>query len=298
MMLREASFAKRFATWGDLLHWGQKELEGLGEIEAQASTEWLLQEISGLDRSRLYLDTKKVVPAARLKVFKKLIALRKKRVPAAYLLQKSYFWNEELRVGRGCLIPRPETEVLVERFIERSGFSKSDRFRFIDLGSGTGAIGIALLRHFQKAAGTFVDISRKAVKTTRDNLSSYRLLDRAEVLESDLFQKLESPSHFLKYEAIVSNPPYLAKEDWYDLEPEIFFEPRRALDGKKDGLYFYRSIVREAFNFLTPGGILMMEMGKGQAEQVKDLLEKTFFTKIEIFKDHAGLDRVIMGRRV
>ncbi len=294
-------------TFGELLLWGIRQLEtSVGSEEAPVSAERLLAEISGRERFELILAADSHFPAGLGEKFRELALRRKKHIPLAYLLGKAHFWNEVLEVGEGCLIPRPETEILVEKFLEISGFKPDRYFSFLDLGAGSGAIGIALLRIFLKARATFSDVSKKALALTRANLVHYGLLERAEIVCSDLFENSPPPYSSSRetgggqeggWDVILSNPPYLAEQDWKNAQPEILFEPREALDGGKDGLDFYRRITRESPAFLKPGGWLGLEVGIHQARTVAGWLEQnSFFEQVQIFKDHAGIERVVMGQ--
>ena len=280
---------------GDLLSWGKEELASLGPGESQAGAERLLAGVLGVERFRLYLGQGDEVSEEKAGDFRRLIAERKRRRPLAYLLGKVSFWNEILEVGPGCLIPRPETELLVERFLEESGFGKNDSFTFLDLGSGSGAIGIALLRHFPRARATFSDVSPEALEITQKNLGRYDLSNRAEIVCSDLFESFRISGRGRKLNAVLSNPPYLSRADWETAQPEILFEPRMALDGGEDGLDFYRRIAREAPHHLVRGGWLALEAGIHQAAKVSALLLENNFKNIRIFKDYAGIDRVVLA---
>ena len=289
----------RLKTCGDdiasVLEWSRRELANLGKEEAGASAERLLEEVLGQERTFLYLNAGAGVSKKKAADYRRLILKRKARVPVAYLLRKAYFWNEVLEVRPGCLIPRPETEILVDAFIRHSGFQKQSRFSFLDLGSGSGAIGIAILRYFSKARGTFSDISPKALEVTRLNLKKYKLLGRAEIVRSDLFKKF-GKSAGSKWAAILSNPPYVAQSDLPGLEPELKLEPALALDGGKDGLSFYRKIIRQAGRFLAPEGWLVLEMGAGQSAKIASLISQNRFSGQKFFKDYSGIPRVMMAR--
>lgn len=280
-------------TIESLLVSGKKELSKLGREEAASSTEKILQDLLSLNRSSLYLQGKQPVSAVLVRKFQRLLAKRKARVPLAYLLKKAFFWNEELSVGPGCLTPRPETEILVECFIKYSGFEKQARVSFLDLCSGSGAIGIALLREFPQAKGSFIDCSAKALSYTRRNTERYGLKPRSEILRSHLFTEAKRK----KWDAIVCNPPYISESEYKRLAPELFFEPKAALTAGKDGLDFYRKIAGEAVGNLNQEGLLVFEVGRGQARKVKALLEKNSFHQIRIFKDYSGIERVVMARR-
>ncbi len=277
---------------GDLLDWGKEELKVLGSSEAEVNAEQLLCGAAGLDRFQLYLEPRRKISREIKTRYRELIARRKKRIPLAYLAGEASFWNETLKVNQDCLIPRPETELLVEQFIRRTGFQKDQAFSFLDLGAGSGAIGISLLRHFEKSKATFSDISFKALERVRENLTAYGLLGRAKIAGSDLFSNLQSQ----KWNAIVSNPPYLSGDDWQAVEPEIFFEPKIALEGGKNGLDFYRRIVPAAKSYLEINGWLFLETGKGQAGTVRNLFEQHHFQNTMIAKDFNGIERVVSGQ--
>ncbi len=282
-------------TIAGLLAWAQKTLAVLGPEEAKASSERLLEETLGLERTALFIHAGKTVSKPQAGRYRSLIQKRKKRIPVAYLLRKAYFWDEVLEVDGSCLIPRPETEILVDSFIRHSGFKKESRFSFLDLGCGSGAIGIALLRHFPQARAVFSDISAKALAVTRKNLKSYKLMSRSETVKSDCFKAWQQKPR--QWDAIISNPPYVADEDWHTLEPELGHEPEVALRGGKGGLTFYEKISREAKQFFGPGGILVFEMGAGQAGEIKKFMLKQGYEAPRIFKDYLNIDRVIMARK-
>ena len=275
-----------------LLSWGKDQLQSLGSLESQVNSEWLLAELTGLERSQLYLEMNRQISREIETRFRNLIRKRKKRTPLAYLLGKTFFWNEVLEVSPGCLIPRPETEILVEQFIKDSGFKQNDSFSFLDLAAGSGAIGIALLRHFLQAKATFSDISSNALCILRNNLTRYNLWTRSQVICSDLFTAFRDQ----KWNAIVCNPPYLAESDFSELQPEVLQEPREALAGGRDGFDFYRRIVKQAKGHLVSGGWLFLEIGKGQSEIICGWLQENRFQNIQCFKDHAKIDRVIMAQ--
>lgn len=277
------------ANVADMLRWGQDELAFLGSEEARASAERLLSAVLARDRTGLYLEARSRVSEDEAGAYREFVGRRKKRVPVAYILRRTDFWNETLTVGPGCLIPRPETEILVECFLETAGFGRDSSFSFLDLGCGTGAIGIAILREFPEARAVFSDVAPEALEIAGENLEHYSLKERAETVASDLFSGLAGRS----WDAIVSNPPYLSEADWKGVEPEILCEPRAALDGGRDGLDFYRRIVREAPGHLNPGGRIFVETGLGQAPRVAGWLREARFSEVEIFQDHGGIERVV-----
>lgn len=322
----------------ELLLKGQAILLRAGVAEACEETEKVLEEFLSVTRAELYLDLDREVPEAAAERFLTILKGREKRVPLAYLLKKADFWRETLHVDERCLIPRPETEILVEvaikeakqsEKIRRAGLNLPDKavssppFSFLDIGTGSGAVAIALLREFPGARGTLLDVSAGALEVARMNLERYRLLDRATLVEGDIFlwgardsglgtrpgssalraakrsaPRGTSPEKLVPvFDLIVSNPPYLSKSDLVGLQPELEFEPRMALDGGEDGLDFYREIIPLAREPLTPGGFLAFEVGIGQAEQVSKWLQDAGYVNIQRFKDHLHIERVIIAKK-
>lgn len=283
-------------TCATLLLWAKNELKDLGSSEACRSAEWLLIEATGIERSALYLDGKRKVSVRIAEKFVCWVLRRKKREPVAYIIKKAAFWEEVLKVNRHTLIPRPETEILVERFIDKAGFEKNKTFEFIDIGCGSGAIGIALLRMFPKAKATLVDISGETLKVAEHNIKKYELKSRSKLVKSNLFRNILKSR---KFDALVSNPPYFRDKDWGMVEPEIFFEPKRALKAGRDGLDFYRKIADESCDYLSKGAPLFLEVGYEQAGQVKQLFTQTRrYKKIRIYKDLSGIERVVQAQRL
>lgn len=280
-------------TTEDFLIWGSKQLKELGSGEAQINAERILEEVSGIGRMDLHMHPKEILPRKVIESYKSLIARRKERVPLAHLFGKASFWNEELKVNPECLIPRPETEILVERIIETARLEKKSHATVLDLGTGSGAIGIALLRTFPHLEATFSDVSESALGVAKENLRHYDLMSRAHVVHSDLFNALEG----MKWDLIVSNPPYIAKRELVLLEPEVLQDPKLALEGGEDGLDFYRLIISEASSHLKAKGKLAFEVGKDQANSVRALLEKQNFKSIKVYKDYAGIDRVVIAQK-
>ena len=287
---------KQLRTIADLLRWAIAELEKpLGLAEARSSAERLLEEVSGFERAGLYLEADRSIPVPQIKQFKNWVLKRKARIPVAYLTEKAYFWNEELFVSRDCLIPRAETEILVEKFIEKSSFDKKARFSLLDLACGSGAIGISLLREFPNAHAVFADISAKALKITLRNLKKYQLTKRSKLICSNVFSKIKQRS---KFDAIVCNPPYLGDSDFSNLQKEVENEPHVALSGGRDGLDLYREVIKSAPDYLKDGAPLFFEMGRGQSKKIAAMFKKSeAFTNIFIFKDYAKIDRVILARK-
>jgi release factor glutamine methyltransferase len=272
-----------------LLRWTELELKHLGPGEA-----WrLFQDATGLERSALVRGPESTLERAAVERLRECVRLRKAGWPLAYVTGRAYFRNHILEVDGRCLIPRPETELLVEKFLEESGLRREAAFGFADLGAGSGAIGLALLGEFPNARASFLDISRDALAVARHNAERYALTDRAECIHSDLFAACPGR----RWDAVLSNPPYLSAADWAGVAPELLMEPRAALDGGRDGFDFYRVIPQAARDHLCQGGLLFLEVGRGQAAQVAAWLKQAGYGGVKVFKDYAGIDRVVMGRR-
>jgi release factor glutamine methyltransferase len=223
--------------------------------------------------------------------FLRLVARRKEGVPLSHLTGTKEFWSIPLLVSPSVLIPRPETEILVEKVLE---LAARDRETILDLGTGSGNIAIALARELPRARIYGADISLRALTVARRNASLQRL-SRIDFVRSNLFSAFRGTG--LRFDFIVSNPPYVSRRDWEDLPAEIRnFEPRRALLAGDSGLEFVRRLVRRARAFLKPGGYLIFEIGEGQRDEVLALFSRSW-TEIETAWDLAGKPRVITARR-
>ena len=278
----------------ELIAWGRGELLRAGIEEAQEECERILMKLLGCSRSELYLkEYKEDLSEVREKLLG-VLEKRAKRTPLAYLLKEAHFWQETLFVDERCLIPRPETEILVERVLKASSEDAGRSFSFLDIGTGSGAIAIAILRTFKNARGTLLDISGEALEVARENLDRYKLENRVRLVQGDLFGPFANDQ---KWDLIVSNPPYLSGEDWEEVQEELKFEPKRALDGGKDGLDFYRKIIAGAKDHLTLGGRLALEVGQGHAEKVSKWLQTAGYDNIQRFNDHLQVQRVVMAQR-
>ncbi len=278
----------------ELIAWGRAELLRSGIEEAQEECERTLMKLLGCSRSEIYLKEREVIVSGVRERFVTLIEKRLQRIPLAYLLKEADFWQETLFVDERCLIPRPETEIVVEQVVRIFGKDTEKNFSFLDIGTGSGGISIAILRVFKNALGTLLDISEGALEVTRENLKRYGLEMRAKLVRGDLFQPFPSDE---KWALIVSNPPYLSEEDWGGVQEELKFEPRGALDGGKDGLDFYRKIVAAAKAHLSVGGVLALEVGQGQADKVSKWLHEAGYDNIQLFKDHSQVQRVVTAQR-
>jgi release factor glutamine methyltransferase len=259
-------------------------------------SEMLFSEILNCDRTALYLNKDKALNKANLSLISGVLKRRIAGEPIQYILGKADFMGLKFIVNKEVLIPRPETEVLVETIL-RIGSRVSGlgyRFKILDVGTGSGCIAVSLAKTLPGCKIDATDISAEALKIAEENAALNKV--NINFIQSDLFSAFShQPSAF---SFIISNPPYIPTEEINLLQPEIQHEPRIALDGGSDGLDFYRRLITGAPLYLEQGGMLIMEMGFGQKEGIKNILQNSRkFEIIEIVKDYNNIDRIIVARK-
>lgn len=275
-----------------LLRWGKDRLKAAGIDDHETSAEILLRDLLNLSRSELILQANRIIDSDRIDEYKRLIEKRSKHVPLQYLVEFVEFYNVRLKCDARAMIPRPETEILVDAVIERLRERKSPEI--IDIGTGCGNIAIALAKNIPDSRLTGIDISEEALESAEFNVGLNNVQDRLSLLPGDI-----KDEGFVKslgrFDCVVSNPPYVPESDKDKLQPEVVeFEPRVALFSLGDPLGFFKAIIKSADYILKPGGLLALEVGLGQAERVKGLMLKNF-VKVYIIRDLAGVDRVVTG---
>lgn len=254
-----------------------------------------------LQKERLYLilNLEENIEESKEKKIKEYLSLRKSGTPIHYILKEREFMGMDFLVEESVLIPRPDTEILVEELIKElkeSNLKEKKDLLGIEIGPGSGIISISLLKEFSNLKIIACDINPSAIELTRKNSIRHGVKDRLDVREGSLFHKIEGN---IKVDFIVSNPPYIKKDVIKTLQIEIReHEPLDALDGGEDGLDFYRAIVRDGSNFLNKGGIMAFEIGYDQGEAVKTIMNGSGYEDISVYKDLAGLDRVVIGRKI
>ncbi|MCR5249285.1 MAG: peptide chain release factor N(5)-glutamine methyltransferase [Lachnospiraceae bacterium] len=268
----------------------QKRLEAAGVEEAALEARLLLEHVCGCERSELYLNPERELSAEEAKRFLELLGKRERRIPLQQLTGKAFFYGLEFAVNGDVLIPRSDTEILVEEAEK----CLSGGENILDLCTGSGCILLSLLSRGKGLSGTGTDLSEKALAVAGENAK--RLAPAAAFLQGDLFGALPE-SRKKSFDLIVSNPPYIASGEIPSLMPEVAeHEPLSALDGGEDGLAFYRRIAMEAGAWLKDGGRIFLEIGCDQAADVCALLEENGFAEVRVRKDYAQLDRVVCGR--
>ncbi len=267
----------------------------LGHLpNAELDAEMLLRGVTGLSRADLLTRSYESITEVQTAAYDAAVSRRERHEPIQYILGRAAFWRDEFVVSPAVLIPRPDTEILIEAVATR--MKSAGTPRLLDVGTGSGCIALSLLRELPTARALAVDVSVKALAVARENARQLGLDSRIEFRISNWFDGLDG---FETFDAVVSNPPYVARSDESMLAPEVRdFEPSLALFAAQgDDLSSYRSILAGVFRHLRPGGLLAFEAGIGQAALVGDELSAAGISSIEVLKDLAGIDRVVIGRR-
>lgn len=266
---------------------GQEQLKKAEIDDAVLDAWYLLEYVTGVSRAMYFLDMNKILSREQENQYREYVETRAKHIPLQHITGVQEFMGLEFYVNEHVLVPRQDTEVLVESVLEvlKPGMD------ILDMCTGSGCILISLLKlcGFAEVSGVGVDVSEEALKVACMNAEKLGI--DAKLIHSDLFENVEG-----QYDVIVSNPPYIRTAVIKELKEEVkFHDPFMALDGKEDGLYFYRRIVEESPKFLKKCGKLYFEIGHDQGEDVSKLMRDAGFADVTVKKDLAGLDRVVFG---
>ena len=265
---------------------GMQKLKEAEIGEAQLDARLLLEEVCGTDHNTLLCHGDREVSEAEEEQYRRALEQRAVHVPLQHLLGYQDFMGLRFQVNEYVLIPRQDTEILVEEAMRYL----HDGMRILDLCTGSGCILLSLLHYSNDCEGVGVDISQEALQVAAQNAELLGI--RADFLKSDLYEKVTG-----KFDLLVSNPPYIERKVIPTLMEEVReYDPYIALDGGEDGLDFYRRIIGGAQDYLKRGGQILMEIGSGQAKAVSELLREAGFKEIDVCRDFAGLDRVVSGR--
>ena len=281
-------------TYAELYRWGCEQLSATGIDEAKLEARLLLEWCCNTDSNTLFAHGDRSISVDEYGRYAACIDRRKTHVPLQYITGGQDFMGLTFIVNRDVLIPRQDTEVLVEEVMRHL----HDGMHILDMCTGSGCILLSLLRYSNDCTGVGVDVSETALKVAAMNaekiFGAQVLEERRVVLrQGDLFEAMGAEERF---DIIVSNPPYIRTDMIETLMPEVReHEPLLALDGHEDGLFFYRRIIEQAGRFLAGGGMLFFEIGYDQGEEVSRLMEDAGYMDIEVVKDFAGLDRVVCG---
>lgn len=282
---------------------GKEILAKAGITEADLDAWYLLEFVTGITKARYYMDPDQSMNPEAWKKYKEYLEKRRNHIPLQHITGSQEFMGLEFLVNEHVLIPRQDTEVLVEEALEmmkQEIFRSKGCLQLLDMCTGSGCILLSVMHYAEQKGifieGTGVDFSEQALMVAQKNekhLRSTKKDEKGKVnwILSDLFENVNET-----YDMILSNPPYIRTAEIEKLQDEVkLHDPFSALDGKEDGLYFYRKIVTDAKQFLKPGGILAFEIGYDQGKEVSDLMKKAGYDKVFVKKDLAGLDRIVCG---
>jgi len=272
-------------TWTirELLDWLIIQFENNKITSPKQNAETIISHILNLKRLDTYLHLENEISETQLNSILEITERRKKREPLQYILGETEFYGYEIKVNKSVLIPRPETELLVEKIIRDEKNIKN----ILDIGTGSGAIVIALKKHFQNSIVVASDVSKDALKTAQENAETNRV--QIEFVKSDIFENIAG-----RFDLIISNPPYIPEAEYEQLPQEIKeHEPKSALQAENNGLFFYDKILQNAKEYLTESGKIYFEIGYDQAEKITKIAKKNGFSVIQVFKDLNGFDRIM-----
>ena len=277
----------------ELLEIGRDRLKNLEYMDPLKESVYILSEILKKDKSYIYINLHKWVDREEEQRFLELIDRRSKGEPISYIFSTKEFMGIDFFVEKGVLIPRPETEALVEYVLSYiSNTFKGENIKVLDIGTGTGAIALSIGKYSKNIEVLGIDISDIPIRVANENLSRLKLKNVA-FRKSNLFENIKEDE---KFSIIISNPPYIKTSLIENLQVDVReFEPKLALDGGEDGLSFYRKITKESKNFLLNNGMIIYEIGFDQGKSVEKILLDEDFIDIEIIKDFQGLDRIVLA---
>ncbi|MDH4097828.1 MAG: peptide chain release factor N(5)-glutamine methyltransferase [Nitrospira sp.] len=285
-------------TIDDLVAWAKHTLEQAGVENAAQESRWLVADALGLEGHHLASKAEQPVSAEQWEHAGSLVSRRAAREPLQYILGTQEFCGLEFQVSSAVLIPRPETEVLVQETLRAVDLDNESVL--VDMGTGSGCVAITLATILGKARIVAVDRSPEALAVAKDNAERHAVAEKIQWVEGDLLSALRGLGMAGAVDVIASNPPYIAEADWAGLQPEVReFEPRSALFSGPKGTEFHERLLRESKEFLAPGGSLVMEIGQGQYMAVRQMAEHIGgYAPLRVVEDEAGIERVVIATRM
>jgi len=287
-------YQKEDRTPANMIKFGSEILKSYSIEEPVKNAEILLSEVVGKEIPEIYL-IKKEIPLQLVKKYINFLKKRIERIPLQYIVGKVDFYKYNFFVEEGVFIPRPETEILVGKAIEiYKRFFNLLPVDILDIGTGSGNIGVSLALEIEKARVFATDVSEKALKIAEKNACKYNVENKIKFIKSDLFPDVD-----LKFDIIISNPPYIPEKEIEKLQEEVKKEPFVALNGGKNGLDIMKRIIDRAIDFLKKEGFLLLEIGYNQLSEIEKIVEKKELKIYNVEKDYSGIERVIVlkGRR-
>ena len=275
-----------------LLNQASKTLDNLSNTSSKLDSEILLSKIIKKNRQYLILNSNEELKKENIKSFDYLVKRRKKGEPIAYLINKKEFWKQNFYINQNVLIPRPDTETLVEETLKL--FNVNSKLNMLDIGTGSGCILISILKERRNFFGTGIDISKKAINVARFNAKMHQLSNRVKFYNSDVDKFLIG-----KYDLVVSNPPYIKRQDLKYLEVDVKgFEPKLALDGGKDGFSKITKVISKTSTLLKRNGRFILEIGFGQKKKILSILKQNNFFINKVVKDYGKNDRCVISTKI
>jgi len=272
----------------ELLNIGSKQLKNKKIISHRLDSEILLSKVLNKTREELLISLNQEVLPQKINHYRRFIYRRSSKEPVAYILKEKEFWSKSFFVNNNTLIPRPETELMVEKIIKI--FEAKDIF-ILDIGTGTGCILLSILNELKKSKGIGIDISQKAIKIAKQNAKKHKFTQKAK-----FYRKSLADIYHKKFDLIVSNPPYIMRKDLKNLDDDIKkFEPKLALDGGNDGLDVIKKVIYKSKSILKIKGMLALEIGNEQFKKVSKILRKNKFRTRYIVKDYQENIRCILS---
>lgn len=279
-------------TYGAALAAGRAVLERAGVPSAALDSRLLLAAAAGIDMAALIARGRDPLPSLAQMAFDAHLRKRTKGVPVARILGEKEFWGRTFKIDAPALVPRPDTETLVEAVLDEIGAARSSALRICDLGTGSGVIVISLLLELPAARGVAVDISEGALAVARENAKRFGVADRIAFRRCDFAEVPDGP-----FDVVVANPPYVESGAIAGLAPDVReHDPRIALDGGPDGLAAYRTILAHVGRLVADGGLVAFELGQGQGGAVAALCSYAGLDEIRVRADLSGIDRVVTAR--
>lgn len=279
-------------TIPELLSWANQELEKANVPSPRVDAEWILSHILGCSRSALLLHP--TPPPNQIVTFREFIAKRAKRIPLQHILGETEFYGLPFQTSHHALIPRPDTESLIEAVVDY--LPNQSQVTILDIGTGSGIIAITLAHELPQAKITALDISKPALQLAKKNAKHNAVLTRTHFVCGDLTQTIATTA---KFDAILSNPPYIPTDEIQTLDPEVRdFDPHLALDGGTDGLDIYRKLIPNCVQYLKPKGLLALEIGHDQASAITEFISHTNqMSQATVLTDLAGQTRVVYAHK-
>ena len=272
----------------ELINKGSKQLRNKNIYSHKIDSEILLSKVLNKTREELLINLNKKIERQKIKDFYGLVKRRSSREPIAYILKEKEFWSKKFLVNNNTLIPRPETELMVEKIVK---IFKNKNIFVLDIGTGTGCILLSILSELQNSKGIGIDISQKAIQIANKNLTKHRLN-----LRTNFYKRSLDEIHHKKFDLIVSNPPYIKRKDIKNLNEDVKkFEPKLALDGGNDGLDVIKKVIYKSKSILKIKGMLSLEIGNEQFKKVSKILRNNKFKTRYLVKDYRENIRCILS---